>query len=163
MIHWKYSPCFHSNPAVDMLGRHNACQDIANYMIGLWTKDPFTMFSEGLGTAKETLNRLEFNKELIVRRAEAIQNKTREFIPRGMGFSKDALEEASQNNVQNVEDLLWFNIPVCDLAKLSGPLSYGDNYYKDLDNPVFSTYCMHSVTRENCHKVKMNGHERPLS
>jgi hypothetical protein len=121
------------------------------------------MFSERLGTAKETLNRLEFNKELIVRRAEAIQNKARELVPRGMGFIKDALEEASQNNVQNVEDLLWFNIPVCDLTKLSGPPSYGDSCYKDLDNPVFSAYCMHSVIRENCHKVRLNGHEWPLS
>lgn len=48
------------------------------------------------------------------------------------------------------------------LAKATA-LWYGDDCYKDLENPVFSTYCMHSVIRESCHKVRLDGHEWPLS
>ncbi|KAM0279560.1 hypothetical protein ACHAQH_004515 [Verticillium albo-atrum] len=142
MVNFKYSPCFGQNQEVDTLGRHNACTQGANWMIGRWASNPYEMFVEGLRTAKETLSRLDFTKEQIVERAMRIQQRTGEFRPCGMNFLQLNLKEIAQSQQPKLKEALWFNIPVCDLTQIQDALEYGDSCYTDFDGPAYTETCM---------------------
>jgi hypothetical protein len=159
--HLKYSPCFGTNPEVDTLGRHNVCMNDANYMIARFNGGFDTMFNEKLGTAKDTLDKLGFTKELIVRRAEAIQARTGTFKAGDSKSMEDNLRDLSFQTQPDPEDSLWFNIPVCDLTKVDFSFNYGPC---GNGSPRFQFKgCLSDLIKANCEKFTHNGQQWPYS
>ncbi|KPM38628.1 hypothetical protein AK830_g7923 [Neonectria ditissima] len=164
---WTYSPCFGDNN-VEELHRHNACpkDDNNNYMIVRWSDAPGKMFDEKIGTAKDTLGKLDLTKELIVKRAQSIQERFGVWRPRDMDHIQQNLKDLASNNKAEPDDALWVNLPVCDLTKINGPLDYGDasDYCYESPNtgPEWTPLCLHVVIRKNCPRVQLQGQDWPL-
>ncbi|KAM0323888.1 hypothetical protein ACHAQA_008469 [Verticillium albo-atrum] len=160
---FKYSPCFGTNQAVEQLGRHNACPGDANWMIGRWSDDHRAMFNEGLGTAKETLELLEFTKEQIVQRALELQQRTGEWRARGMNHLEQQFKDLASSEDRTLKHLLWFNIPVCDLTTLGDAIDVRSICRENVNEPTKTMVCMRDVIRDNCAKVTLRGKAWPFS
>lgn len=156
---FKYSPCFGTNQGVSELGRHNACPGDANYQIVRWSSDWRKVFAEGLGTAKDKLELLDFTKEQIVTRALQLQQATGEWRPRGMGFLEQQLKDLASRTERPVDSMAWFNIPVCDLTTLGGQFAVPRNCALELNEPSRTMLCMNEIIRVNCRKVTLRGKE----
>ncbi|KAF5671674.1 carbohydrate esterase family 3 [Fusarium heterosporum] len=158
---FEYSPCNGINNIEDLYA-FNACPgDGNNYMIVRWDKTEEGMFTSKIGTAAETVAKLDFTKEQIVRVAENIQARTGEYTSHNVRSIEQHIRNVASNNKPDPEDALWLNLVVCDLTKITEPLDYG-NAYADCQKSSRIQGCLQHVIYYNCPKVALPGKEWPF-
>ena len=115
-----------------------------------------------IGQDEDTLDKYDLNHEIIIRAAERTQSRAKEFRPRnlesvGERFN-DIVDNPSGNLGQDLrDDLVYFNIPVCDLdeLELEGWCEYTVEFQDDMKA------CVVDFVSRNCVKMRIGGAEWP--
>ena len=121
------------------------------------------MWETKLGTRKENLALLGFDKETLVKRALELQEQSGQYKPNGMDQLARRMNNLATTADRKMLDMLWFNVPVCDLTKIRDKLDYGIEECRSIASDTLATqFCMLNVARRNCPKIALNGNPWPF-
>jgi hypothetical protein len=180
---FEFNPCFGG----DRWGMDHAvaCQFNKNYMIVGWdairlvrictnfrpqtrlitneqdgNEVQFVLTYPKIGQDEESLKDYDLDHAKVIKAAEATQERTQSFRPRGIHGLKSLFQRVIDNPSDNIPgDLTYFNVPVCDLDSL-GDLDF-HNCIRAGGSDQYTQQCLGLIFAINCQKLKIGDAEWP--
>ena len=110
-----------------------------------------------VGQSQETLEKFNLSQEKVILASERTQERTRQFIYKGLEDLPDMFQDVVENPGPSgdiSDDLLFFNVPVCDLDTIED-LSFG-KCGNDRGDKFFSR-CITQYVSWWCSRMKIEG------
>lgn len=114
-----------------------------------------------VGQSDETLEKYDLSQLKVIRSAMKTQEAANAYLPTSDAMQK-ILDSITNNPSENLADFLpLFNIPVCDLDKLSDLVPQtGFCQMLHTDND-YSNRCIQKIISDNCRRLPLGGSQWP--
>lgn len=117
-----------------------------------------------VGQTEETLKKYGLNHDRVLRAAMRTQERANMFMPRGLkgltGLFTGLAEDPGQNAKKLLEQLIYFNVPVCDLDLVADQYE-SDKCIKRGGADGWKARCVMDLVSRNCMKLSLGGDEWP--
>lgn len=127
----------------------------------LWDEQAHISGWPSVGQDEETLKDYGLDHAKVIRAAERTQERTNSFKPRGLHGLSSLFQDVIDNPGSSVlDDLKYFNIPVCDLDSL-GDLYVPGNCEFPEAGPDLPKKCVAVIVADSCSKLRLGESEWP--
>jgi hypothetical protein len=109
-----------------------------------------------------TLGKYGLSLGQMIESAIRVQETSRSFVPRQTNIMQTILDNMARDpgNTLPIDQLLFVNIPVCDLTDLD--LTYQKGLCSISSNPpAYYAYCLAYLLRDACVKYSIDGNKWP--
>lgn len=117
-----------------------------------------------VGQDEETLEKYGLNHDKVLRAAMRTQERTGTFQPRGIkgleGLFTGLAKDPGQDAEKLIEQLIYFNVPVCDLDLVADQYE-SDDCIKRGGGDSWDARCVMDLISRNCMKLSLDGKEWP--
>lgn len=116
-----------------------------------------------VGQDADTLQPHGLSPLKVIESAMRTQKLANSFIPRGLDITASIFKELAENPTNNniLDDILIFNIPVCDLNLLPDIHLREDCESMKNMGPATASECIHYIIADNCKRLRLGDSQWP--